>query len=336
MRHKKIPDLSDFDLKLLRIFASVADAGGFSAAEVALNKSKSSISVDIASLEVRLGVKLCRRGRGGFALTAEGEQILSLARDLFENLENFRENASRVAMRLTGELVVAMDDNFPFAKRAELVNTIKSFHTEHPEVFLTIRTTSPERVAQMILDGTADVGVSACAPDIAGTKSYPLFQEPMVLCCSHEHPLYSKSDSEITAETLRSYDCVDIVTRQHSRSREVIDQLNVRARAATIHARLILILTGAYIGFLPRDFASEFIAKNLLRIVHEKDTSFTNVCSAIVRNEVSQSSSRELFLDLIRQRLASLASQTRPKIEVRCQTDARARKSGRTDLMAAV
>jgi DNA-binding transcriptional LysR family regulator len=306
VRHKKIPDLSDFDLKLLRIFASVADAGGFSAAEVVLNKSKSSISVDIASLEVRLGVKLCRRGRGGFALTAEGEQILSLARDLFDSLEGFRENASRVAMRLTGELVIAMDDNFPLAKRPELARIIKSFHTEHPEVFLTLRTTSPERVAQMILDGTADLGISACAPDIAGTKSYPLFEEPMVLCCGQGHPLFSKADNEINVDTLRNYDCVDIVTRQHSRSREVIDQLNVRARAGTMHARLILILTGAYIGFLPRDFALDFRAKNLLRIVRESDMSFINVCSAIVRNEVSQSSSRELFLDLIRRNLTHL------------------------------
>jgi LysR family transcriptional regulator, transcriptional activator for bauABCD operon len=332
VRPKRIPDLSDFDLKLLRIFASVADAGGFSAAEVALNKSKSSISVDIASLEVRLGVKLCRRGRCGFALTAEGEQILSLAHGLFESLEGFRENASRVAMRLTGELVVVMDDNFPFAKRAELARIIKSFHTEHPEVFLTIRTTSPERIAQMILDGTADLGISACATDIAGTKSYPLFEEPMVLCCGHGHPLYSTSDTEISLDTLHGYDCVDIVTRQHSQSRDIIDQLNIRARAATMHARLILILTGAYIGFLPRDFASGFVAKNLLRIVRENDISFTNVCSAIVRNEVSQSSSRELFLDLIRR---GLTSTSWPPSNVDCQTEARARKSGSTDFRAA-
>ncbi|MCC8954352.1 LysR family transcriptional regulator [Bradyrhizobium sp. Pear77] len=303
VRHRKIPDLSDFDLKLLRVFAAVANAGGFSAAEVALNKSKSSISVDIASLEVRLGVKLCRRGRAGFSLTAEGEQILSLARELFDGLESFRENASRVAMKITGELVVVMDDNFPLGKRAELAGIVKTFHTEHPEVFLTIRTTSPERVAQMILDGTADMGISASAPDIAGTKTYPLFYEPMVLCCGREHPLYSKSDGEINDEALQRYDCIDIVTRQHSQSREIINQLNVRARAPTMQARLILILAGAYIGFLPRDFASSFVARDLLKIVRERDMCFTNVCSAIVRNEVSQSSSRELLLELVRRSL---------------------------------
>lgn len=305
MRQRRIPELTDFDLKLLRVFSAVADAGGFSAAEVSLNKSKSSISVDIASLEVRLGVKLCRRGRGGFALTAEGEEVLALSRDLFDSVSRFREGASRVSMKMTGELVLVMDDNFPFAQRDQLTRIVSKFHNYHPDVFLNLRSSSPERVTQMILDGTADVGISASPPDIAGTKTYPLFEEPMMLCCGAKHPLYSKPVGELTLESVREFDCVDIVTRQNHKSRDIINQMHVTARAATINARSVLILSGAYIGFLPSNYVSYFSKKKLLKPILVEKLSFVNVCSVIVRNEVFHSLSCQVLLDLIRENFNS-------------------------------
>jgi LysR family transcriptional regulator, transcriptional activator for bauABCD operon len=64
--------LAETDLRLLRVFHTVAEKGGFTAAEVTLGKSKSAISADVSALESRLGVTLCQRGRGGFSLTSEG------------------------------------------------------------------------------------------------------------------------------------------------------------------------------------------------------------------------------------------------------------------------
>jgi LysR family transcriptional regulator, transcriptional activator for bauABCD operon len=66
--------VGEIDLRLLRVFMAVADHGGFAAAEVALGKNKSAISMDIANLEARLGSRLCQRGRGGFSLTDEGRR----------------------------------------------------------------------------------------------------------------------------------------------------------------------------------------------------------------------------------------------------------------------
>ena len=63
------------DLRLLRIFMTVADARGFSAAQTLLNISAPTVSNHISALETRLGVKLCQRGRAGFRLTQEGEVV---------------------------------------------------------------------------------------------------------------------------------------------------------------------------------------------------------------------------------------------------------------------
>ena len=61
--------LNQFDLRLLQIFTVIVDCGGFSAAQVRLGMSQSTISGKMSDLETRLGVRLCQRGRSGFRLT---------------------------------------------------------------------------------------------------------------------------------------------------------------------------------------------------------------------------------------------------------------------------
>ena len=73
--HRALGQLGDMDLRLLRVFKTVVDCGGMAAAELELNIGTSTVSRHVKDLEVRLGLTLCRRGRAGFSLTAEGEQI---------------------------------------------------------------------------------------------------------------------------------------------------------------------------------------------------------------------------------------------------------------------
>ena len=56
----------DVDLRLLRVFLAVADAGSFSGAQAQLNVGGSTISLHMRELEKRVGFRLCERGRGGF------------------------------------------------------------------------------------------------------------------------------------------------------------------------------------------------------------------------------------------------------------------------------
>ena len=67
--------LADMDLRLLQVFKSVVECGGLSAAELELNIGTSTVSRHLKDLETRLGLRLCRRGRAGFALTLEGQRV---------------------------------------------------------------------------------------------------------------------------------------------------------------------------------------------------------------------------------------------------------------------
>jgi hypothetical protein len=64
-----VGSIRDVDIRLLRIFFTIAKSGGFSRAQAKLNLSQSAISTHMAQLETRLGTRLCQRGHGAFEIT---------------------------------------------------------------------------------------------------------------------------------------------------------------------------------------------------------------------------------------------------------------------------
>jgi DNA-binding transcriptional LysR family regulator len=67
------------DLRLLKVFMTVVDSGGYTAAQAELNVGTSTISNHMTELEQRLGARLCQRGRIGFQLTDKGEFVYQAA-----------------------------------------------------------------------------------------------------------------------------------------------------------------------------------------------------------------------------------------------------------------
>ena len=71
--------LGDTHIRLLRVFKTVIECGGFAAAEVELNISRPAISLAITELESLLNMRLCQRGRSGFSITEQGTQVYNSA-----------------------------------------------------------------------------------------------------------------------------------------------------------------------------------------------------------------------------------------------------------------
>jgi hypothetical protein len=100
----KIASLSDSDIRLLRVFQAVVRQQGFAAAQSELGLSPATISNHIAHLETRLGVRLCSRGRKGFALTPEGARLHEASLNLLRSVENFSTIVGSVRGHLTGSV----------------------------------------------------------------------------------------------------------------------------------------------------------------------------------------------------------------------------------------
>ena len=70
--------LRDMDVQLLRLFLTIVESGGFSAAQGTLGMAPSTISTQMTKLETRLGFRLCDRGKSGFRLTPKGNASVDL------------------------------------------------------------------------------------------------------------------------------------------------------------------------------------------------------------------------------------------------------------------
>jgi DNA-binding transcriptional LysR family regulator len=128
--------ISDMDLRLLRVFRTVVDCGGMAAAELELNIGTSTVSRHIKDLETRLGLTLCRRGRAGFALTAEGEQIYAQTTQLLSATDAFRSSVDEIHQRMGGQLHVAVFDKTASNPASHIAQAISLFTDLAPDVRL--------------------------------------------------------------------------------------------------------------------------------------------------------------------------------------------------------
>ena len=91
----------------LRLFISVVDAGGFSAAGEALGVSTSVVSRQIAALEAELGVRLLKRSTRTVELTEAGTAYLKRVRRLLLELEDANRSVKAPAAAAVGNLRIA-------------------------------------------------------------------------------------------------------------------------------------------------------------------------------------------------------------------------------------
>jgi len=92
------------DLRHLRYFIAVADAGGFSKAAASLRVSQPALWRQVRQLEQDLGVRLFERIGRRVRITGQGEDLLAQGRDLLARAESLGERARAFGAGRTGVL----------------------------------------------------------------------------------------------------------------------------------------------------------------------------------------------------------------------------------------
>jgi len=254
------------DLRLLRVFKAVADNGGFAASEVALNKSKSAISVDIANLEGRLGLRLCDRGRSGFALTVEGEAVYGAVTALIEDLDRFSSRIAAASRQLVGTITLSVIDNIGSVAEPAMVAAIRDYRTRHPGVRLNIQSGSASEVERAVLDRTAKVGISVLPRLVPELEATPLFVEAQQLYCGRSHPLFALPEGELTPDRVAQHPIVSLPTREIAGNR-ALAKLVRGGEANNLDCLILVVLAGVDLGFLPPHYAQRWVDAGELRAI---------------------------------------------------------------------
>jgi DNA-binding transcriptional LysR family regulator len=301
IRKALIGEIADVDLRLLRIFKAVVDAGGFSAAELELNIGRSTVSRHVADLEERLGFVLCRRGRAGFALTEEGRQVHVAAQRLLASVDAFRNDLRGLQADLSGSLELALFDKTTTNPRSHIVDAVRRFRRMAPAVGFDITVDTVTAIEAGVLDGRFQLGITPDHRRSDALHYLPLFTERMDLYCGHQHPLFRPGGAALTLDDLREYDYAGLGF--HSPNMEATHRFGLRRRASVTDQEGVatLVLSGCFIGFLPDHYAEGFVSRKLMRKLEVPDVAYDVLFVAVSRRSPAPTRAAQAFLECLRQ-----------------------------------
>ncbi|PCI58920.1 MAG: LysR family transcriptional regulator [Gammaproteobacteria bacterium] len=273
--------LGDAHIRLLRIYKVVIESGGFAAAEVDLNITRPAISLAIAELESLLKMKLCHRGRSGFSITAQGEQVYQATLQLLGSLENFRAEMNAINTDLVGEFNIGITDNLVTIEQMRITRALSALKHRAPAIVINIRMIPPNDIEAAILNGQLHIGVVPELRTLPGLNYLPLYKEQSLLYCSEQHPLFKQELDKISDEALANYDAVVPSYPQARVIKQQQKKLNATATSTDREGIAFLILTGRFIGFLPTHFAKRWTSKDQMRAIEAHQRKFTTKFSVI-------------------------------------------------------
>jgi DNA-binding transcriptional LysR family regulator len=289
--------VTEYDLRLLRIFKTVVENGGFAAAESELGVTRSTISVHMSNLESRMKLKLCMRGRGGFALTEAGQVVYHACVDLFDSLTDFSFLIRSLNSELSGELVILCADQLDHVKQQELAKVVAYIHQQAPKLHLVLDGDSIHNIEKSLLKDKAHIGLFPNYKQVEGLDYQQIFTEPMYLCCGRSHPLFVKKDSELDDNLLAQQQAIHPGLDIDTDGRQQLKKLNLSARAYQFDMRKTLIMSGCYIGFLPLNYVQQEVDKGEIRLI-SPDTFFYQFSLSLVNKSIPREANK---VDLVKQ-----------------------------------
>jgi len=285
--------LGDAHIRLLRIYKVVIESGGFAAAEVDLNISRPAISLAISELESLLNMKLCHRGRSGFSVTEQGEQVYQSALQLLGSIENFRAEMNAINTDLVGEFNIGITDNLVTIEQMRITRALSALKHRAPDVVINIRMIPPNDIESAVLNGQLHIGVVPELRTLPGLSYLPLYKELSQLYCSEQHPLFKQDLHRISDGALAQYDAVVPSYPQETAIKQQQKKLNATATSTDREGIAFLILTGRFIGFLPTHFAKRWLAQDKMRAIEAHKRNFHTNFSVIT----SKGARSHLILD---------------------------------------
>lgn len=302
--------LADIDLRLLRVFQAVVEAGGFAAAQSVLDTTTSTISLHMRDLEQRLGFRLCQRGRAGFVLTDRGYLAYEQIKRMLNSLDDQFDNVLSLKKRLTGKIRLGVVDSLVSHQDAPLIEAIRKFNNLENNVEMQLLIDERSELERRVLAHDLQAAISPFVRPVVGLNFHRVLIERHYLYCGVGHPLFGKS-AAITPAALHQF---PFVLRSHlgRADEERFHDMNVRATANNMEAMLTFVLTGQYIGLLPDHLAATWVDQGRLSRIRATELEHVSHHSLIVARSLNLSTAASTLIPLILAEVNSRALKEEP------------------------
>lgn len=225
------------NLHHLRIFARVAELGGFSRAAEALHLSQPAVSKSVRELERQLQTTLFDRSAGAHRLTDAGAALLPRARELFAVERMAEEELRRIRGLEAGVLRIGASTTIATYL---LTSHLARFRKEHPGVALRITTANTRDVALATLERRVEVALVEGPVDDPRLSVIPWRDDELVLIAPPGHALVRKR--RLTPADLAT---VPFIARERGSGTRRVAEAALASRGISLHIALRLSSTEA-------------------------------------------------------------------------------------------
>ena len=223
------------DTRQLAAFCAVVERKSFSQAAERLGVTQPAVSLQIRSLEQRLGRQLLdRSGRrvepteAGLRLYASAQRLLAAEEHLLEELEADDEGA------VTGRLELGASTG-PGGTVVPVL--LCDFQESHPDVRVRLSVSDTQTIVEQVADRELELGIVGAGRRHRGVTFEPFFRDEVVLACPAGHASAGKT---ISIEQLRHEPL--IVMQEGAGVRQVIEdelrKAGTRLRDLDVHLEI--------------------------------------------------------------------------------------------------
>lgn len=144
------------DLRQLRYFVAIVDAGSVSRAANVLHIAQPALSQQLARLEAEIGTKLLRRSVRGVALTEAGSAVYRHAQTLLKLAAETVNVARGAGLGASGRVRVGMPSSIAMILAAPLLQAVRELH---PGILVEIHESPSTYLAAQLFDERVDLSV---------------------------------------------------------------------------------------------------------------------------------------------------------------------------------
>jgi DNA-binding transcriptional LysR family regulator len=214
------------DTKQLAAFCEVVERRSFSQAAERLGVTQPAVSLQVRSLEKRLGTKLLDRSGRRVEPTEAGHRLYRAAQRMLALEGQLLEELSGDDGELHGELVLGASTG-PGGTVVPVL--LGEFQREHPGLAVALSVSDTNRVIEQVADRALELGIVGAAPRHRGVVFEPFFRDEVVLVVPPAHRFAGR---QVSLDDLRQEPL--ILMQEGAGVRQVIED---ELRAAGVRLR---------------------------------------------------------------------------------------------------
>ena len=214
------------DLRQLRYFVAIADAGSVSRAALVLHIAQPALSQQLAHLEREIGTKLLRRSVRGVAPTDAGKAVYRHAQTLLKLAAETADVARGAGTGASGRVRIGTPSSIAMILAAPLLSAL---HTRHPGILVELYESPSTHLAAQLLEERVDLSVLVDRAPSPSLIVEPLVSESIYFVHTRRGDPFARHDSvsitQLTAIPM-------ILTTRATTLRHLVDEAYAQAAVA--------------------------------------------------------------------------------------------------------